>query len=355
MGDIAKRAFVASAIALALTVAVYAAYTLRVLLAVVFVALVLAAAIRPLALGAQRTLRVGFGVAVLLVYLILGMLVVAGAVVIVPLFLSDLVAFLAVVPSYLGQAGQSISELERLLSSNMPPQQPGSQIPALTGVGLPALAGLVALPLGLITTLAWAVTALALAFYWLLERDAVLWRVGASTSAAHRRQVYQVWIAVERKLGAYVLGQLIVGATIGALTLAGLLALGVRYALLLALFAAFTELIPMIGPFLAAVPAVLIAFFQAPWLGLAVIALYFVIQQIEGNLIYPKVQERVSRVPAFWLLLSLLVGAELMGVLGALIAVPVAVTVSAVVDELLPSAPSDEAIRAAESREEKAA
>ena len=344
MGEFARRAFVASAILLGLVVALAAVYTLRTLLAVVFVSLVLSAAIRPVALDVRRSLRVGFGVAILLVFLIMFLLALVVVTLVLPLFFTDLMAFLGALPGYLEQAGPYLGSIANVISGGAQPTQPGGQIQALTGVGLPALAGLLAVPLGLITVAAWSITALVLAFYWLLERDVVLWRVAASTPVAQRRRVYQTWIAVERKLGAYLLGQMIVGATIGTLTFVGLLVLGVRYALLLAIIASFTELIPIVGPFLAAVPAVIIAFFQAPWLGLAVIALYVVIQQIEGNLVYPKIQERISKVSAFWLLLALLVGAELMGILGALIAVPMAVTVSAIVDELAPAVPHREAI-----------
>lgn len=353
MRDFALRALVASTILFGVALLILGLYALRIVLVVVFLAIVLAAAIRPLALSLQRKARVGLPVAVIVVYLTLALAALTAVTLVVPLFLADLLQFGSALPEYLSQIVLSVARAANLLGQGGEITAEPGQIQTITEFGLPALAGLLVLPLSVITVLAWTISVFALAFYWLLERDVVLWRVAALTPPAQRRHVYQIWIAVERKLGAYVLGQVIVSMTIGLLTLAGLLALGIRYALVLALIAGITEWIPIIGPFLAGIPATLIAFFQSPWLALAVVVLFVVIQQVEGNLIYPKIQEKISKVSAFWLLLAIIAGTELMGIVGALIAVPVAVTFSVILEEIAasvtdtPAATSDGGQRAA--------
>ena len=352
MEQFARRALVGSAVFLGLAVLLLVLYSLRVVLVVVFLALVLAAAIRPAALRLQADLGIGFTVAVILVYVTVLLVGVVVVLLMTPILIAE---FLAFVETYLVRVQELIDAVGRLTAGFDELPDVATQLRALTEVGLSAVRTLVTLPLSLISLAAWGVSILVLAFYWLLERDFLLWRMGRLSPPAYRERVYQVWVAVERKLGLYVLGQMISSATIGVLTLVGLLVLGVRFALVLALLAAITEVIPIIGPFIAGIPAVIIASFQDPLLGLTVVALYVVIQQAEANLVYPQVQAVISRIPAFWLLLALLVGAELMGVLGALVAVPVAATISAFLEELIPGAPSAEAAPREKHEEQKAA
>ena len=123
-------------------------------------------------------------------------------------------------------------------------------------------------------------------------------------------------------------GQLILALIMGVLVYLGLTILGVKHALLLAVIAAVFEIIPVFGPVLSAVPAVLIGFADGGvTIGVLVIALYVIFQQFENHLIYPLVVTRVVGVPPLLIILALFIGFELAGFLGVILSVPVAATI----------------------------
>ena len=110
--------------------------------------------------------------------------------------------------------------------------------------------------------------------------------------------------------------------------------LGVPYAVVLALIAGIMEAVPNIGPIIAAVPAVAIAALYSPLQALLVLILYLVIQQLENYIIVPRVMSRAVELHPLAVLVALLVGGELLGVLGAVLAVPVTAAISVIVDEI---------------------
>ena len=135
-------------------------------------------------------------------------------------------------------------------------------------------------------------------------------------------------------LWKWLIGQLASMAIVGVLTTAGLLLLGIPAAPALGLVAALMEFIPLIGPFLAAVPAVLIAFAQSPDHALWVVALYVLIQQVEGNLILPMMQKRVVDLPPVVTLGAIAAGGLLFGILGMFLATPMAVVALVLINML---------------------
>ncbi|MFN8636066.1 MAG: AI-2E family transporter [Chloroflexota bacterium] len=137
-----------------------------------------------------------------------------------------------------------------------------------------------------------------------------------------------------QRLGGWVSGQLLLCLIIGMLSWLGLTLIGIQYAVVLALIAGIMEAVPNIGPIIAAVPAVLIAALYSPWQALLVAILYLVIQQLENYVIVPRVMSKAVELHPLAVLLALMVGGELMGVLGAVLAVPVTAAISVVVDEI---------------------
>ena len=121
---------------------------------------------------------------------------------------------------------------------------------------------------------------------------------------------------------------------IGGICLVGLLALGVPYAVLLALVAAIGEAVPMVGPVFSAVPAVLVALSVSPTTALLTLGLYVVVQQLENYLIVPRVMERAVSIDPLAVMLALLIGSELMGITGAVLSVPVAAGIAVMLDEI---------------------
>ncbi len=147
----------------------------------------------------------------------------------------------------------------------------------------------------------------------------------------YKKYVLDLWRRSQTKIGLWMQGQLILAVIMGVLVYLGLTIFGVKHALLLAVLAAVFEIIPVFGPTLAAVPAILIGFADGGvTMGIIVIVLYAVLQQFENHLIYPLVVTRVVGVPPLLVILALIVGAELAGFLGILLSVPAA----AVIQEL---------------------
>ncbi len=136
--------------------------------------------------------------------------------------------------------------------------------------------------------------------------------------------VIDLWSRSQAKMGQWLRGQLLLGLIIGVFVYLALTILGIRYALILALLAAVFELIPIIGPILAAVPAVFFGFLSSPLLGLVVAIVYIVIQQTESHLLVPLMMQKTVGLNPLVVIIALLVGARLGGVLGMFLAVPIA-------------------------------
>jgi predicted PurR-regulated permease PerM len=145
------------------------------------------------------------------------------------------------------------------------------------------------------------------------------------TPAAHQVYVLNLWKRSQDKIGKWMQGQLILAVIVGVFLYISLVLFGIPHPLLLALVAAAFELIPVFGQFLAAVPAVAVAFADGGTTeALIVVVIYVVIQQFEAHLIYPVVVKKVVGIPPLLVILSLLVGFQLVGFLGVLLSVPIA-------------------------------
>ncbi len=133
---------------------------------------------------------------------------------------------------------------------------------------------------------------------------------------------------IEKNVGHWVKGQLILMLVVGTASFLGLLLLDVRYPLALGMVSGLLEIVPMIGPVMSAIIAAIIGFADAPIKGIGVIALFVIIQQLENNLLVPKIMQRVSGFSPIIILLALLIGSEFFGIVGAIIAVPSTMIIS---------------------------
>jgi predicted PurR-regulated permease PerM len=179
------------------------------------------------------------------------------------------------------------------------------------------------------------ITVFLLAFYWLTERTAIKRAVLRLVPRDHARQVNATWLEVEERLGAWVRGQLLVMLAIGAMAGAAFVLLGLPNPLLLAVLAGLFEIIPMIGPFLAFVPALLVALALDPTKALLLIPIAIVLQQIEGNVLIPRIMSHVVGVSPLTVILGILIGSILYGPAGAFLAVPVAAALQVILNHTL--------------------
>ena len=171
-----------------------------------------------------------------------------------------------------------------------------------------------------------SVLVLVIAFYLLMDGQTLKNRLYTLVPDAQLSRVEFVDETINKVLGGYLRGQLLMGLTIGTMAGAGTAILGVDYPVLIGVLAGILELVPMLGPWLASMPALLIAAFSShPWPLILWVGLYFlIIQQLESNVIGPRITGRAVGLHPLAALMALLVGIELDGILGALFAVPVA-------------------------------
>lgn len=175
---------------------------------------------------------------------------------------------------------------------------------------------------------------LVVTFYLLLERDDLVKRISA-LFLKREEKAGKLIVQIEQKLGAWLRGQLFLSVIIGLVSYIGLMVLNIPYALPLALLAGIFEIIPVIGPIISAIPAVLIALTVSPILGLIVAGMYFVIQQLENHLIVPQVMRRAVGLNPLVVILAIAIGSRILGFAGALLAVPLAVVIQIIAAEII--------------------
>lgn len=170
-------------------------------------------------------------------------------------------------------------------------------------------------------------------FYLLLVRDKLDSNIEFLFGKEKSKSISSLINTLEVRLGGWARGQLFLMLTIGVLSYIGLLVLGIPYALPLAILAGIFEIVPYIGPIIAAVPAIILAFSISPFLGFAVIGLTILIQQIENYLLVPKIMEKSTGVSPVIILISLAVGYRLAGVSGMIISIPVVIIIQTLIQE----------------------
>jgi predicted PurR-regulated permease PerM len=178
------------------------------------------------------------------------------------------------------------------------------------------------------------VTILILTFYMLVESDTIFRRFVRLFPIEQRLRIATVSSDITVKVSAWLGGQLLLGAIIGTTATLGLWLLGMPYFFVLGFIAGIGELIPMVGPILSAIPALMVALTVSPSMALGVGVFFLVQQQFENHLLVPKLMERQVGVSAVTVIIALLMGGSLLGIVGALLAVPTAAVLQVIFDEL---------------------
>jgi predicted PurR-regulated permease PerM len=179
------------------------------------------------------------------------------------------------------------------------------------------------------------ITLFVLSFYLLVEWKTFVKLASSPFSGSQEKKVSNLIIKIEKGLGAWVRGQLALSIIVGVVTYIGLTILAVPYALPLALIAGIFEIIPLIGPIISAIPAILIGLTVSPAIALAAMALFIVVQQLENNLIVPMVMSKVVGLQPPVVIIALLIGAKLNGIGGAFLAIPVVIIAKIIFKEFL--------------------
>lgn len=306
---------------------------IRDIVALLFVSLLLAFIVNPLA-DWFRSKGMSRGLAVLLLYLlILGILA---------------LLFTALIPAVVVETRDLITNADHIWASVVRTLGPlqgyvvsGGLGDALTQYFATASASVSTAAGGLVTTirgffvgLASLIVVFVVTFYLVVSEDSLRKLFKAVAPEPYQPYLMDLYLRIEKGVGAWVRGMLFLSFVVSLAVYITLTILGVKYALVLALMAGVAEFLPYIGPILAGIPAVLIALTQSPLLALLTVLVYVVIQQLENHILVPKVMQKATGLHPVVSIFSLLIGVKIAGLVGALLAIPVATVLRVIIEDV---------------------
>lgn len=334
-----RRVAWATLILIAVALSFWLLYRFSQVVFILFIAIVIGTVIRPVVawLYSRGVPRMAGGI---FVYLLLLTLLVGFVLLLFPLIAEQSGKIAALVPGYyqslrdwmMSNSNPLIEQLSEFLPVKLsvpgPAVQTGQQTLDSAGQAL----GYATSAANIIFT---ATAVLLLAFYWTLYGPRTIHSLMMLVPTSQRESIRELVSAMETKVGAYIAGQGILCLVIGLLALVAYTLIGLPYPLVLALVAGVMEAVPMVGPLLGALPAAVIALSIAPSKLVWVIAATIVIQQLENSLLVPRVMRRAVGVNPFVSLLSLFAFSSLLGIPGALMAIPIAAILQLLLDRFV--------------------
>lgn len=321
---------------LAVIGAVLLVFRLIDLLILVFVALVIAATLRPMVAYLQRR-RIPKALALALIYLsILGAIV--GM-------------FVLVIPALVDQGGALVRSLPKLYSDlvvslennpieairTLPQRLPtGDQLDSqLQAVSSSILSGALGISISVLAFLTQVISIIVLSIYLTLDQSRLERFWLSLAPSARRPQLLSIWRESESRLGGYVRGELLLMMSIGAISSIGYLVIGLPFPLALGVLAGLLEFVPMVGPILGAIPAIIVALSISPQAALLVIAFTAVVQMAENNVLVPRLMGRSVGVSPIMVILAVFAFTSLLGFTGAFLAIPLAAILQVLMDHLV--------------------
>ncbi len=310
---------------LAVLIALWLIIQIREIIVLVFISLILLSALlRPVEwLNARKIPRV---ISALIVYIILIALISFGISIIVPPLISQTSEFISKLP-------QIIWTINEFLVFN---QIPGENLSSIISTQIQQFGGdLISISSKIFSSIILVVTMFVFTFYLILEWKNVIRLAASSFSGKQEKKITNIISKVEKGLGGWVRGQLTLSITVGLLAYIGLRILALPFALPLALITGILEIIPIVGPIIAAIPATLVGLSISPVLALATIAVFIVVHQLENHLVVPMVMAKVVGIQPPVVIIALLIGAKLAGIGGAFLVIPVIIVAKIIIKELL--------------------
>ncbi|MEK7604431.1 MAG: AI-2E family transporter [Patescibacteria group bacterium] len=315
--------------ALAVGVGAYLFWLLRDLVLLVLTAIIIASAIEPWIAFFIRY-RIPRFVSALLVYGILFGFVFGMLYVFFPPVVADATDFFSAMPTYLDTLNlpPTITNSTSFVNTTQGDQSFLHTLLSLQSVFTATSEGVVQLMVLFFGGLFSLLLIIVLSFYFALQDTGVDDFLRLVLPVSYENYAVDLWRRSQKKIGLWMQGQVVLSVIVGVLVYLGLLIIGVPYALLLAVFTAVAEIIPVFGSLIAGALAVIIAFSSGGVpLGLVVAGLYVVVNQFESNLIYPLIVKKIVGIPPLLVIVALIAGYTLAGPLGVVLSVPVAAVV----------------------------
>jgi predicted PurR-regulated permease PerM len=324
MGTTARRAAVATLVALGVVVAALALWKIKVVIALLFSGFIVAAAMRPGIDWLERRAHIPRAIGLLIHYLVLVGLIALALWLLVP---------------------RAIDQVQQATSGNALHQQAvhssGIKHQILTGVEkrlkrLPSGSNLIH-PAVEITKTAFEVLigiffVFAVGAYWIFERDGAIALVQSLVPRRHRRVTRDTWILIDQKLGSFVRGELILVVFVAVLLSTGFFLISLPYWLLIGVFAGLVELVPVIGPIAAGALAIGVGLTQSWHMALFAGLIVLAVRQLEDYVVIPKVLGHATGLSPLVVLFSVTGIGILLGGFYVLLAIPIAAVLATLVD-----------------------
>ncbi len=285
----------------------------------------------------QRGMKLEIGMIV--VYAAVFAVVAAFLAALLPFILNQVTTIFSRLPAYYIQLRETLVQTPGMLQSLaqslpqditsvlMPPATPATEVVPVTS------------PFDVVNTVLYGLTAFIgiflMAYYWAIEGERITYSLLLRMPADRRDGIRELIGEMESKVGAFYRGQLILCAFVGFFQLVAYTLIGLPYSIVLALLAFIGEAIPLIGPALGAIPAIVVALAIAPDKAIWVIISTLIIQQIENNILVPRVMDRAVGVNPIVSILSIIAFGALFGLIGALLAIPIAAIVQILLNRAL--------------------
>jgi predicted PurR-regulated permease PerM len=305
-------------------------------LIIIAVAIIIAEGLRPLVTWLTRRGLHRFVAVAIVVMFVSAIIAVLAWIVVTPL-LAQVASLIDYEPRLIAHVQAWIAQYQDLLRHNLQARQLLSEVPErISNVLSSKAALLVELPLAFVGSVLNIFLILLLTVFWLTVTSELSLFVLSFVPRPKRDYGRLVFDDLSAKTGGYLRGLVINMSVIGLISGLGVFFLGVSYSLLLGVVAGLTEAIPIVGPFLGGAVAVLVALLTIGWhKALLVTVLYVVIQQLEGNTLVPLVMNRAVNLHPMTIIIALMIGAALLGPVGAILSLPAAAVIKVLVLRLV--------------------
>lgn len=293
-------------------------YSIREVILLFFVALITMAALNPI-IDKMEKFKIPRPLSILIFYLLFLSFLVGSIVSIMPAIISQSVELFKNLPN--------LVEKLSLFNIQIQPNDYTSQLVKIPGNAFKIISTT-------FSNIILIFTYMVISYYLLLERKNLYKHIHFLFKGKEEIHVKEFIDRFEAKIGGWVRGELMLMLIVGLMSYVGLRLLDLQFAIPLAIIAGFLELVPNIGPTISMIPAAIVGFAVSPIMGLTVVILYFVVQQLENNIIVPKIMQASTGVNPLVIILSLMIGLKIGGVIGAVLAVPLFLTAELIIREI---------------------
>jgi predicted PurR-regulated permease PerM len=333
-----KQVALGTVLAVLLLLVLALVVALRYVLLLLFLSIVVATALAPVA---ERLRRLGLpqGLSVLIAFGLLLLLAAGVLAALVPFFAAQIAQLVVDLPTRYLSVRDTIATSRSTFVRGLAAQMPPNLFQNISGeqgiaVGTTVAALLPSVGQGLL----FGALVLFLSYYWLYYRSLAVQAVALLVPLARRAEATELWNQIEAKIGAFVRGLALLGLVIAVLSGIAYTVIGLPYGLTIAIIAGILEAIPYVGPFVTMALVGIVGLSVSPVMAAEAVGIAACMQLIEGSVIVPRVMDRAVGVRPVVTLLALAILGDLFGLLGALLAVPIAAVVQVLLDRFVLSA-----------------